>query len=391
MESSPSASLAMMDFRKARALMEEKEIDVLLVNLPKHVYYASNFSSFDCLIASDAQTFAVLPKREDQERYLIASHSERFWFRDFPTPFEKVLLPGYFYVKGGEEFSDRMVSTSLEGLIKAIKELGYKNGRIGIEGRHLPISTFQSLRKSFPRAKFIDASDILIKLRTIKGEEEISRLRKAADSVQKGIQAAFDSLRPGISERELDRVFRERANAEGVDTLYVQVTFGGRGAYGPALATDKVLREGELVRLDASTSCKGYASDIARFAVVGKASQEMKDYYSVTFNAEQAAIQKVKPKVRVCDIFSAAVAVPLAVGHTDYKRHHVGHGIGLDAHETPILSPKNEIPLEKNMVLCIETPYYIWGLGGFAPEDIVVVTETGHELLTMPQKEIIEV
>jgi Xaa-Pro dipeptidase len=391
MENRSSANPTMMDFGKARALMEEKEIDVLLISLPKHVYYASNFNSFDCLIASDAQTFAVLPKREDQERYLVASHSERFWFEDFPTPFEKVLLPGYFYVKGGEEFSDRMVASSLEGLTKAIRELGYKNGRIGIEGKYLPISTFQSLRKSFPRAKLIDASDILIKLRTIKGEEEIARLRKAADSVQKGIQATFDSLSPGITERELDRVFRERANAEGVDTLYVQVSFGGRGAYGPALATDRVLKGGELVRLDASTSYKGYASDIGRFAVAGKASQEMKDYYAVTFRAEQAAIQKVKAKARVCDIFNAAVAIPLEAGYVDYKRHHVGHGIGLDAHETPILSPKNEIPLEKNMVLCIETPYYIWGLGGFAPEDIVVVTETGHELLTTPQKEIIEV
>jgi Xaa-Pro aminopeptidase len=332
----------------------------------------------------------VLPKREDQERYLVASHSERFWFEDFPTPFEKVLLPGYFYVKGGEEFSDRMVGSTLEGLKRAIKELGCTTGRIGMEGRHLPISTLQSLKKSFPRTKFIDASDILVNLRTIKGEEEISRLRKAADSVQKGIQAAFNSLKPGMTERELDRVFRERANAEGVDTLYVQVCFGGRGAYGPALATDRLLRKGELVRLDASTSCKGYASDIARFAVVGKASQEMKDYYAVTFNAEQAAIQKVKPKARVCDIFNAALAVPLAAGYADYKRHHVGHGIGLDAHETPILSPKNEMPLEKNMVLCIETPYYVWGLGGFAPEDILIVTETGHELMTTPQKRLLK-
>ena len=69
----------------------------------------------------------------------------------------------------------------------------------------------------------------------------------------------------------------------------------------------------------------------------------------------------------------------------------MGHGIGMDAHEAPILSPKNEMPLEKNMVLAVETPYYIWGLGCFAPEDMLVVTEEGCDLFTTPQKEIIEV
>jgi len=382
--------LAMMDFGKARALMGERGIDLLVINLPKHVYYASNFDSFDCLIASDAQTFAVIPLREDQERYLVASHSERFWFNDFPTPFEKVLLPGFFYVKGGDDFSDQIVANPFEGLTRAIGELGHKSGRIGIEESHLPVSTSQGLRKRFPGAEFVDASDIPIKLRMVKNSEEIVRLKKASDTVQVGIHAALRASKPGITERELDRVFREKVNSEGVDTLYVQVSFAGRGAYGPSLPTDKVLKEGELVRVDASTSYKGYVSDICRFAVVGRASQEMKDYYEITFKAEQAAIKTVREGVRVCDVFNTAVVIPPEAGYKDYRRHHVGHGIGLDAHEAPILSPKNEMPLEKNMVLCVETPYYIWGLGGFAPEDMLVVTETGCEMLTTPQTEILE-
>ncbi len=383
-------TLAMIDFGRARTLMGERGIDVLVLNLPKHVYYASNFDSFDCLIASDAQTFAIIPLREDQERYLVASHSERFWFNDFPTPFEKVLLPGFFYVKGGEDFSDRVVASPFEGLIRAIEELGYRSGRIGIEERHLPLSTFQGLKKRFPGAEFVDASDILIKLRMIKNDEEIERLKRASDTVQMGIEAALDASKPGVTESDLDRVFRERVNAQGVDTLYVQVSFAGRGAYGPSLPTDKVLRKGELIRIDASTSYKGYVSDICRFAVVGKASQEMRDYYDITFRAEQAAIGKVRAGVRVCDVFNTAVVIPPEAGYKDYRRHHVGHGIGLDAHEAPILSPKNEMPLETNMVLCVETPYYVWGLGGVAPEDMLVVTERGCDMLTKSQTEILE-
>jgi len=391
MSSKRSENLAMMDFERARALMGKKGIDVLIINLPKHVYYASNFNSFDCLIASDAQTFAIIPLREDRERYLVASHSERFMFADFPTPFEKILLPGFFYVKGAEEFPDRIVASPLEGLTRAIEELGYQSGKIGIEERYFPVSTYQWLGKSFPRAQFIDASDILVQLRMVKNGEEIARLKKAADSVEKGIQAVFNSLKTGITERDIDRIFRERVNAEGADTLYVQVGFSGRGAYGISLPTERPLKEGELVRIDASTSYKEYVSDIARFAVLGKASKEIKDYYSITSSAEQAALKKVKVGVRICDIFNTAVVIPPTAGYKDYRRHHVGHGIGLDAHEAPILSPKNEMLLEENMVLCVETPYYVWGLGGFAPEDILVVTEEGCDLLTTPQKEIIEI
>lgn len=381
----------MMNFKKTRELMGEEGIDVLVINLPKHVYYASNFNSFDCLIASDAQAFAIIPFNKDRERYLVASHSERFMFNDFPTPFEKILLPGFFYVKGAEEFVDRIVPSAFDGLARAIEELGYKSGRIGIEEKYLPVSTFKKLSKKFPGAKFKDVSDILIKLRMVKNSEEISRLRKAADTVEKGICAVFNSLKVGITENEIDRIFRERVNAEGVDTLYVQVGFSGRGAYGISLPTDRALKKGELVRIDASTSYKGYVSDIARFAVVGKASKEIKDYYGITFKAQQAGLKKIKKGVRVCDIFNAAVVIPPKAGYKDYRRHHVGHGIGLDAHEAPILSPKNEMPLEENMVLCVETPYYIWGLGGFAPEDIIVVTKKGYDILTAPQTEVIEI
>ena len=387
----PSHNIPMMDFQRARKLLGEKDIDVLIINLPKHVCYASNFDSFDCMIASDAQTFAIIPTREDKERYLVASHSERFCFNDFPTPFEKVLLPGSFYVKGGQEFRDRMVANSIEGVIRAIEELGYQSGKVGFEETHLPVATYNRLKQRFPQAQWVNSSDILTKLRIIKNSEEIARLKRAAETVEIGINTVFQSLKAGITEREVDRIFRQKVNDQGVDTLYVQVGFCERGAYGISLPTDRGLKKGDLVRIDASTSYQGYVSDIARFAVLGKASGDMKDYYNVTFQAEQAAIEGIRAGVKVCNIFDKAVMVPVEKGHNDYRRHHVGHGIGIDAHETPVLSLQNKMSLEKNMVLCVETPYYIWGLGGFAPEDILVVTEKGCDLLTSPQRELLEI
>ena len=97
----------------------------------------------------------------------------------------------------------------------------------------------------------------------------------------------------------------------------------------------------------------------------------------------------VKPHVKASDVFHAGVEVPLKAGYSDFHRHHVGHGLGLEAHEEPILSPTNDTEILPGMVLCIEVPYYIWGLGGFAPEDTILVTEEGYEPLTTPERELI--
>jgi Xaa-Pro dipeptidase len=88
-------------------------------------------------------------------------------------------------------------------------------------------------------------------------------------------------------------------------------------------------------------------------------------------------------------MFEAAVRVPPTRGIPEYRRHHIGHGLGLSSHERPFLAPWNQAALQEGMVLCVETPYYLWGVGGFAPEDQLVVTKDGYELMTTPQRELI--
>ena len=122
------------------------------------------------------------------------------------------------------------------------------------------------------------------------------------------------------------------------------------------------------------TVCKVFAA--------GEPSELARKYYKVSSEAEKAAINAVKPGVKASEIFEKAVEVPRRLGYLDYYRHHVGHGIGLSPHEKPVLSPENNTRIEHNMILCIEVPYYIWGLGGFSPEDTLLVTEKGIELLT---------
>jgi Xaa-Pro aminopeptidase len=103
---------------------------------------------------------------------------------------------------------------------------------------------------------------------------------------------------------------------------------------------------------------------------------------------QEAALKTVRPGVRVGDLFVAAVDTIRRSGLPDYRRHHVGHGIGLEMYETPLLVEGSDARLEAGMVINIETPYYESGYGGFQVEDTVLVTEAGGELLTAADRSL---
>jgi Xaa-Pro aminopeptidase len=126
-------------------------------------------------------------------------------------------------------------------------------------------------------------------------------------------------------------------------------------------------------------------------AVVGGPSKEMNDIYSAVFAAEKEALKLMKPGIKVADLFTKISQIPATLGIKDFRRNNIGHGIGLVPHEHPILSPDSDAVIEQGMVLCIETPYYRWKIGGFAPEDEILVTADGFELLTTPQEQLISV
>jgi Xaa-Pro aminopeptidase len=103
---------------------------------------------------------------------------------------------------------------------------------------------------------------------------------------------------------------------------------------------------------------------------------------------QDAAIACLRPGVIAADAFAAATAAIRDAGLADYHRHHVGHGIGLEVYDIPLLAPRDETPLEEGMVLCVETPYYELGYGGLQPEDAVVVTAGGGRMLGQLPREI---
>ncbi len=379
----------LMDLDRCQSLMQKQGIDVLAPSTEEHIYYTSEFPCYEFTFEPETVAFSLIPANPKIDPYLLLPHASRLSLLQFPTWIPRVGFFGNFTITNGPEIPGFRVDSVYEAFGRALAEMGLTKARVGIEYHRLPAAAYERLKKDLPDVEFVDGTDVLLGVREVKTREEMKRLTKAGDAIENAIAAAFAKTKPGMTERDLEWIIRRRVLDEGCTTNYVQVGAASRGAYGAVYASDTKIKKGDVIRIDASACYKYYVSDICRIGVVGKPTKVMEHAYAAMFDAEMAAVKMVKPGVKVSDVFHAAMKIPPERGIADYRRHHIGHGLGLSSHERPFLAPWNDEQLEEGMVVCVETPYYLYGVGGFAPEDQVVVTKRGHKLMTTPQEKLI--
>ena len=379
----------LMNLARCRALMREQGLDLLAPSTEAHIYYTAEFPVYEFTFEPETVAFSLIPADPAIEPYLLIPHANRLSLLQFPTWIPRVGFFGQYTVTNAPDVPGFRVDTVYEAFGRALAEMGLTKARVGIEYHRLPAAAYERLKRELPGVEFVDGTDVLLGTREIKSPEEITRLKKAGDAIEKGIAAAYAAAKPGMTELDLDRIIRRTVMEEGCTTNYVQVGAGTRGAFGAVYPSETRIQKGDVIRIDASACYQHYVSDICRMAVVGEPTAQMRTIYAAVYEAEMVAIAMVRPGLKVAEMFEAAVRVPPTRGIPEYRRHHIGHGLGLSSHERPFLAPWNQAALQEGMVLCVETPYYLWGVGGFAPEDQLVVTKDGYELMTTPQRELI--
>jgi Xaa-Pro aminopeptidase len=223
----------------------------------------------------------------------------------------------------------------------------------------------------------------MMTVRAVKLPFEQQRLRKAAQLAEEGIAVALAIAAEGVTERDLAARVAATMAAGGGMPRFVVVTTGERSPLADAFPTDLAARPGDLIRFDIGCVYEGYWSDIARTAVVGEPTPRQSSTYRALLQGMLAEFDVVKPGATAGEVFAAAQStVERLAGPNPYRRHHVGHAIGLSVYERPIIAEGNPTVLEPGMVFCLETPYYELGWGGMMVEDTGVVTDDGFELFT---------
>ena len=249
------------------------------------------------------------------------------------------------------------------------------------------------LRDAMPQAMQVLAGPVLRELRMIKGADEVEHLRRAGSAIDRVHEQVADLLRPGRTEREVGEDIAEailEAGHERVD--FVIVASGPNGASPHHELSDRRIERGDPVVVDiGGTMPSGYCSDSTRTYAVGHAPDDFVAYYRVLQQAQQAAVDAVRPGVSAESVDAAARDVLTEAGYGEFFIHRTGHGIGLETHEEPYIVTGNSEPLRAGMAFSVEPGVYLPGRHGARIEDIVVVTPDGVDPLNRTTHDLVVV
>jgi Xaa-Pro aminopeptidase len=247
-----------------------------------------------------------------------------------------------------------------------------------------------TLAEKFPQAEFRPASGLLRNIRAVKMPDELERVEQALRITEAGLRAAFAEFAEGVSEKAVQNAFERTVAAEGARTGFCLVRFGRGLALGQIRPSESItLAAKDFAFFDVGVTYRGYRSDIGRLVSFGEPSDEIRSLFDASKAGQQVAIDMMRPGVVATDVFTKAVEAVREAGIPSYQRQHVGHGIGIEYYDLPVLTPSSETVLEAGMVFEVETPYYRPGVGGAFIEDTVVVTEGDPKIITTLSRDMI--
>ena len=232
-------------------------------------------------------------------------------------------------------------------------------------------------------ANYREMPELVLELRKIKSGREIAWLRKSAALAMKGMRCISELIEVGRTELEVAaEVEYEMRKAGSEGTPFSTIVASGRNSWLPhATATQKKLRRGELVVVDLGATYNGYASDVTRTFALAPTQRQLK-LMEVVRRVQRVALAKVKDGAKASGVDEAARMVAARAGYVKFYLHGTGHGIGLDTHEPPSLTPESKDVLYQGMVTTVEPGVYVPRVGGARLEDMVLVTKDGRKVLT---------
>lgn len=250
------------------------------------------------------------------------------------------------------------------------------------ESRTMRLLEFSLISSAVGSVEWIDAGEIMKKLRMIKDETELATMRKACELCDLGADIAKRLLAPGVRAVDVAGEIERQLKSKGAQIVGLSLATGADTAIPHAGTSTAPVAEGDVAWLDLTVCVEGYWGDITRSYAVGEISGEMNRVYQVVLEANEAARLKARPGMSGEEVDALAREVIESYGYGDCFIHRTGHGLGLEVHEDPYIVASNHVPLPVGSTFTIEPGVYLPGKGGIRIEDDVVMTETGLKSLT---------
>mgnify|MGYP001025888692 FL=1 len=245
-------------------------------------------------------------------------------------------------------------------------------------------SVYLKFKESLESAEIKPMNSLVWSLRKVKDEEDLKFIKKAADLTSLGMKRAYEVIKPGLKEQELASEIEYTMRRNGSDGIAFNtiVASGVRSAFPHGGCSDRKIVKGDIVVVDVGAKYHDYCADLTRTFIIGQLSSKQKTLYNIVISAQESATEKIKADVKANIVDRAARDLISEKGYGEYFVHRLGHGIGLEVHEPPTLSPKSEETLKDGNVVTVEPGLYIPGFGGIRIEDTVLVKKEGREKLT---------
>jgi len=272
----------------------------------------------------------------------------------------------------------KMIADTLVELGLGGSTLGFE---LGLEQRlGFPVGDYLKLRSLLPEANFADGSEVLWDLRIVKSAEEVNYIRKACEITAKARQASFDTIKPGITEIEVARLFGIKMMEYGADGPGFTLVETSRGAH-TLSPGDRKLANGDTLGLDGGCYVHQYTCDTERIAVVGRPSTKQVEMHKFVVETSNKMIEAFRPGVRISEVAAICWSEYRRLGLPINEAGRAGHGQGMLFTEPPSVSLQDRTVLKPGMVVSAE-PGLITEHGTFIWEDLVVITEEGNEVLS---------
>lgn len=378
--------------------MSENNMDMAVLMNPRDIYYYTG----------TAQPCNFFVPKEGEPLLQV----RRAW--EFVI--EEVSLPQSRLVRGA----------GLDQLEKMIEELPFPVETIGLSMDVIPAKLYVKIKKTFPKAKIVDVSPLILRQRSIKDRQEIELIRKTAELYTYLHETIMENLRPGITELQMASLIVKTLREHEGETIirnrrwdanlhpdgFVSCSKTSWRISGSALtvtgiglspslawgASTTVISQGDLVVFDIPLNRHGYHADVARTYVVGKADARQKEMFSCVVRIQDAALAALKSGIPAENVYLEARqrAEELGVeqyfqGYGDNQGTYIGHGVGLEVDEPPTLQLGEKTIMEDGMVVTLEPKLIIPEWGATFIEDCVIVTAAGNELIETVPRELFEI
>lgn len=390
--------------RRERLLdaLERNQLDLLLALTPENAHYLAGDGDFIAThwrlpglfsVASGAggQTAVVARefRRDPQsasppyEPFSYTGWTETLDIRKTPGDSlqERVRLARPAVVTRPAQFDFDEI---FDQIARAVQSVAPRASRVGVDSETVDTASMSRLQRRLPGAELIDASAIFDDLRAIKDADEIEMLRRAAELTEIGIATATSGMQIGDSELSVNNRYHfSVGEAADQDERFARFR-GSEGVASAGLGVDSAgtVAPGETVKFDMQVDVGGYHSDIGRTYAFDP-TPDQQAIYDALYHALHELWKGVRPGITFAELHAIGTRAMHDAGFPTYSRGHLGHSDGLTQHfeEPPFIAPGEHRPLVENMVLSVELPLYLYGVGAFQMERMVLVTKDGFALM----------